>query len=394
MPPSLTSSRPHRERESIKLSETIHRFRPSKSFSNISPGAEITSLDFDDRGELCIASADDETLQLYDCISGRHQKTLFSKKYGCHLAKFTHSSSNIIYASTKGDDTIRYLSLHDNSYIRYFKGHRRLVNSLEVSPVDDQFISCSADDTVRLWDLKSSNCHGLLNLPSPSLAAFDPSGIIFAVASQASSSIMLYDLRNYDKAPFTTFTITDDAFLSAYSYPPRMPQWSKLEFSNDGKLMLLGTRGHSHYVIDSFAENTSKFLYRVLRPRGFTLPEKEGKETSGSVCFTPDGRYIVGGQGERGVAVWDTNKQPDEKKSLLPSWDLVENVRTQASVVAFNHKTNLLATAYKEAVSCFVQGQMRRWLIRVMNRYFGCRSNMHRILRRVRSGNELTSNGG
>lgn len=160
--------------------------------------------------------------------------------------------------------------------------------------------------------------------------------------------------------------------------------------------MLLGTRGHSHYVIDSFAENTSKFLYRVLRPRGFTLPEKEGKETSGSVCFTPDGRYIVGGQGERGVAIWDTNKQPDEKKSLLPSWDLVENVRTQASVVAFNHKTNLLATAYKEAVSALAIEGMR-WdyggMMLMIYRCFGCRSNMHRILHRVRSGNELTSNG-
>jgi len=159
---------------------------------------------------------------------------------------------------------------------------------------------------------------------------------------------MLYDLRNYDKQPFTTFTVTDDAFLSSFSYPPRMPAWSKLEFSNDGKLMLLGTRGHAHYVIDSFAENTSKFLYRVHRPRGPTTPNKT--ETSGDVCFTPDGRYIVGGQGDRGVSVWDTVMPPDEKKNLKPVVDLADNGRSMASCVAFNPRHNLFGSAHKEAI--------------------------------------------
>lgn len=31
----------------------------------------------------------------------RHQKQLYSKKYGVHLARFTHKSSTVIYASTK-----------------------------------------------------------------------------------------------------------------------------------------------------------------------------------------------------------------------------------------------------------------------------------------------------
>lgn len=205
---------------------------------------------------------------------------------------------------------------------------------------------------MRVWDLRSPNCSGLLNITSPSLAAFDPSGIIFAVASHTSSAILLYDLRNYDKQPFTTFTLTDDPFLSTFSYPPRMPVWSKLEFSNDGKHMLVGTRGHAHYVIDSFAENTSQFLYRTKRPNGPTNPKKV--ETSGDVCFTPDARYIVGGQGERGVVLWDTWIQPDEKRNLKPFAELAEMSKSMASVVAFNPKMNLFATAHKDVVClCF-----------------------------------------
>ena len=61
----------------------------------------MLSLDFDDPGELLMTSESDETIQIYNVKEGTHSKTLLSKKYGVKLAKFTHTSSSIIYASTK-----------------------------------------------------------------------------------------------------------------------------------------------------------------------------------------------------------------------------------------------------------------------------------------------------
>lgn len=48
-----------------------------------------------------MTSESDETIQIYNVREGRHDKTLLSKKYGVKLAKFTHASSSIVYASTK-----------------------------------------------------------------------------------------------------------------------------------------------------------------------------------------------------------------------------------------------------------------------------------------------------
>jgi COMPASS component SWD2 len=61
----------------------------------------VLSLDYDDEGEYVMASASDETIQIYHVKEGRHDKSLVSKKYGVKLAKFTHTNSSIIYASTK-----------------------------------------------------------------------------------------------------------------------------------------------------------------------------------------------------------------------------------------------------------------------------------------------------
>ena len=47
--------------------------------------------------------------------------------------------------STKSDHAIRYHSLHQNVYIRHFPGHTDRVTSLEMSPIEDQFLSCSTD---------------------------------------------------------------------------------------------------------------------------------------------------------------------------------------------------------------------------------------------------------
>lgn len=88
------------------LSDVISTFRPTKLFrrDDIKDGRplpHILSIDYDDEGELVMASASDETIQIYNVKEGRHDKSLLSKKYGVKLAKFTHTNSSIIYASTK-----------------------------------------------------------------------------------------------------------------------------------------------------------------------------------------------------------------------------------------------------------------------------------------------------
>lgn len=63
----------------------------------------VTSLDFDDQGDYLVASGEDEMIQVFDVKEGKATKTVPSKKYGVHLARFTHHSRQILHASTKLD---------------------------------------------------------------------------------------------------------------------------------------------------------------------------------------------------------------------------------------------------------------------------------------------------
>ena len=64
------------------------------------------------------------------------------------------------------------------------------------------------------------------------VASFDPEGLIFAVGVQ-SEQIKLYDVRSFDKGPFSTFKYKIETGCD----------WTGVKFSLDGKLMMLTTNG-------------------------------------------------------------------------------------------------------------------------------------------------------
>ncbi|KAK9455376.1 WD40-repeat-containing domain protein [Dipodascopsis uninucleata] len=318
--------------------EVVCSFKPSKIFRPHKENTKITTLDFDDTGNYLLSSGEDESLQLFDSRAGKHNKTLYSKKYGVHLAKFTHNSMNCVYVSTKENDTLRYLSLHDNHYIRYFKGHKKRVIDLQMSPSDDQMISSSLDGTVRVWDIRSSICHGLLSIPSPAWIAFDPAGVVFAVACEQTAEILLYDLRNYDSEPFGVFKI--DALR-----PPNSVPWSKVEFSNDGKHILISTRGTAHYLLDAFSGD----LVMRFSAHNYAPVSSERKYTSsGDTCFSPDGRFVFSGSDDKKLYIYDT-QSPVRDGYQRPIAALDTN-NTVPSNVLFNPRSMMLASADKEII--------------------------------------------
>lgn len=229
---------------------------------------------------------------------------------------------------------------------------------LSLHPGQDNFVSCSEDNTVRIWDAATKNACGKLLLNGAYLAAWDPSGNVFAIASPAAQTILLYDFRNYDKAPFATFDMLP--YYSGESPNSVSKGWSKLEFSNDGKSLLLGTTGSTHYVLDSFEGNLKATLRRdragVKRlgagdhnPEGIDAHSNEYLyPTTGDCCFSPDARYVLSGTRGQGVLVWDLLAPVSAEKLLAPAHTLEH--KGDSALVAFNPRSHFFATADREVV--------------------------------------------
>lgn len=351
--------------------EVIASFRPSKVFkapAYIQPGRHFTSLDFDDRGEMCVTSSDDETIHLFNVKTGKHAKTLNSKKYGVDLVRFTHKSSAVLYASTKTDDTIRYHSLHDNRYIQYFRGHKAKVCSLQMNPIDDTFLSAAVNESVKLWDLRSPNPQGHLPIHGHPTVAFDPSGQVFALAISQRNVILLYDSKKFSDAPFLTLPLADDAYLSRFSMPPRQPIITSLTFSPSSSSghLLVGTSGDQHYVMDSF---NNAYFWRLVGHEGLEKAQApppldsdvgvsapQGSSTlaeaglsSEEVTWSPDGRYVLSGSTNGQVCIWEI---PEKEKLPAPGADVtlypvakLEGHSGPVRALRFSPRTALFASA-------------------------------------------------
>ena len=144
----------------IESCKILVNIRSNLSLSSRTIYCYVRSYD----GLRLITSGEDDQMVLYDCEKGVERQVIRSQKYGCDLVRFTHAPNTIVYASNKDtkEHDIRYMSLHDNKYLKYLRGHTAKVVSLSVSPVDDTMISGSLDRTVRLWDLRSPEAVGLM----------------------------------------------------------------------------------------------------------------------------------------------------------------------------------------------------------------------------------------
>jgi len=209
----------------------------------------------------------------------------------------------VVYASKvksagkdpKRDHALRYHSLHDNTYLRYFHGHTDQVVSVSMSAKTDQFLSASQDRTVRLWDLRTEKCNAKIECATTPCVAYDLQGLIFAAACD-DGEVKLYDARGHDKGPFNSLRVGGGGGARV----------TCLKFSDDGE-SLMCVAGGTMYIHDAF-DFSEKMRINVAMETGGTGSGKEAAGISGAnleACWTPDGRYVLSGGADSRVHVWN-----------------------------------------------------------------------------------------
>ena len=285
--------------------DAISRMAPGRFFHDHTTA--VNALDFHHTEDFLVTTGDDDAIHVYNTNTGAKTKTLYSKKYGCANVCFTHSPAAVIYSSRGkadgggraiDDHAVRYHSLHDNTYLRYFKGHTDTVTSLAMSATNDNFLSASADRTVRLWDLRTPTCCAVIpDTPAIPTVAYDAQGEIFAI-TEGDGAIKLYGTDSYAKGAFAQFNVfynqKGEFLFNANELPPAV---SCVKFSPDGTKMLV-VSGAIITILDAF---DGKHIYRIR------VPGTEGQQhavTPMEASFSPDGEFVVTGGADSCIHVF------------------------------------------------------------------------------------------
>jgi COMPASS component SWD2 len=143
-----------------------------------------------------------------------------------------------------------YWSLHDNSILCSFIGHTDSITSIDLSPSDSTFVSCSKDFTTRVWEYEKKACK--IKISKSRAACFDNTGMILACLyikdrepgkKTSVQQVHLFNTENYEERPFSIFSIDEQESTA---------EIKQMKFSPDGQLILLGSTENSILLIDSF----------------------------------------------------------------------------------------------------------------------------------------------
>jgi COMPASS component SWD2 len=297
-------------------------------------------------------TATKNSLTLIDCLTGEAKKKIFTKTHGNENVVFTHHEYCVIVSSNKTNNDIRYLSMYDNRYLRFFKGHQTQVTSIAMSPVDDYFLSSSTDGLVCLWSLASPSPVAKLTLPENAIhpkVAYTNDGLIFGVMakhiSDGSNCIRLFDAISYDKGPFLQLKLSRDTLTSvlAASGPLMDPSqvrrfasspWQSFTFSSDGMRALVSTACGLLLSLDAYNSEADPV---VCFPKG---GENHSSAAVGC-CFSPDSKYVLAGGGEEDKQIRVHNPITGAMLSVLPDPQHV----TAVTSVKCNPKYEVIATS-------------------------------------------------
>lgn len=275
---------------------------------------QIETMIFSPDGKTLVSGGHDGRVMASEVASGDLEER--SDEHRLVVSGLAFSADGKRLATASWDGTAAVWSERDEP--RLLRGHEDLLYDVAITADGKHVATSSNDKTVRLWDAESGKQlrkHQFVD-PVPDGLAFSPDGRTLAVGTRL-STVVLFDVGRWE--PTATLNVSGNA--------------GKLMFVNDGKHLLVGTRGVERWDIakrnkiqhyepkgrsyGNFGADRAGKVIAALSRRGLTvwpegdpdasktLPES-GRGTA--VAVSPDGKRIAMGGMNGGLVIWDTAK--------------------------------------------------------------------------------------
>ncbi|XP_038170517.1 apoptotic protease-activating factor 1 [Arvicola amphibius] len=236
----------------------------------------------------------DKKVKIWDSATGKLVHTYDEHSEQVNCCHFTNKSSHLLLATGSSDFFLKLWDLNQKECRNTMFGHTNSVNHCRFSPNDELLASCSADGTLKLWDVRSANEERSINVKRFFLSPEDPQedaevmvqccswsadGSEIFVAAR--NKILLFDIHTSDllaeihtghhcTIQYCDFSPYDHLAVVALS------QYCVELWNIDSRLKVADCRGHLSWVH--------------------------------GVMFSPDGSSFLTASDDQTIRVWETKK--------------------------------------------------------------------------------------
>jgi WD40 repeat protein len=342
----------------------IKRFGSAKS--------DVNMLSFSPDGRKIAAACGrykDNQILIWDSVSGQLLRTINGHSKAVSGVAFHPDNKTLV--SFSHDATVKLWDSETGRLIRTHKGHDGWGGAVAFSPDGKWLASGAEGSALNLWKVDTGELARVLHgptttigkesgfIPEPFGTAFSPNGRYLASAGY---QVVIWDLSNgrlmrsiEETADYIAFSPDSETIASSFLAAETVRLWKIktgelvkefevkealcLAFDSAGKRIAIGDRQASITIWDT---TTGKRLNSFKNPTtGDNLSEwgnKLDRPSITSIAFSPDGKFILTGDGNKNAKLWDLTTGrpiwPREKISqntgsfrLIPAL-FTENVRS------------------------------------------------------------------
>ena len=278
--------------------------------------SSVLSIAFSPDGKRIVTGGEDETIRLWDALTGLPIGKPFNGHEGV-VNSVAFSPDGKLIASGSDDFTVRLWNAETGQTLgEPLRGHQDIVSSVAFSPDGKRVVSGSWDKTLRLWDTLTGKALGepiLGHNGYVSSVAFSPDGKRIVSGSQ-DKTVRLWDSETGDQL----IPSSSDRGISQgkfeISFIGHSDIIKSVAFSPDGKQIVSGS-----------ADNTVRLWDAVT---GLTIGQPLTGHTDivSSVAFSPDGKLVLSGSWDQALRLWDFKTGKSFSKPLTGHQDIVKSV--------------------------------------------------------------------
>ena len=236
----------------------------------------VNSVAFSADESRIVSGSEDQTVKVWDALTGQETLTLKGHTSWVYSVGFSADGKRIVSGS--GDKTVKVWDALTGQEELSLKGHTGWVASVGFSADGMRVVSGSEDRTVKVWD--ALNGREILTLKGHS-------GAVHSVGFSADGKRIVSG--SWDNTAKVWDTLTGQETLSLKGHT----DWVySVAFSADGKRIVSGSEDQTVKVWDALTG------LETLTLKGHSI-------TVQSVGFSADGKRIVSGSWDKTVKVWD-----------------------------------------------------------------------------------------